>query len=97
MNPMNPGSRADAFPIALRALFVRALATPIVAYRYCISPLLPPACRFHPSCSAYALEALRVHGPAKGSWLAMRRLARCHPFTFLGGGSGPDPVPPAAK
>ncbi len=79
----------------VREAFIRVLSAPIMGYRRLISPLLPPACRFHPSCSAYALEALQTHGPAKGLWLAIRRLLRCHPFTFLGGGSGIDPVPPA--
>lgn len=54
---------------------------------------MPPACRFQPTCSAYALEALREHGPVKGLMLAARRLARCHPVPWLGGGSGFDPVP----
>ena len=72
---------------------VAVLSAPILAYRYLISPMLPPRCRFAPSCSAYALEALRRHGPIKGTWLAMKRLARCHPIAFLGGGSGYDPVP----
>ncbi len=58
-------------------------------YRRWVSPALPPACRFVPSCSAYAEEALTKHGAARGSWLAARRLLRCHPF----GGSGYDPVP----
>jgi putative membrane protein insertion efficiency factor len=79
----------------LRRLAVAILSAPIVAYRYLISPLLPRACRFSPSCSAYALEALSLHGPFKGSWLALCRLARCHPFTLLGGSSGYDPVPQA--
>jgi putative membrane protein insertion efficiency factor len=70
------------------------LSAPIMAYRYLLSPVMPPACRFHPSCSAYALEALAEHGPFKGSWFALRRLARCHPIASLGGGSGYDPVPP---
>ncbi len=73
------------------------LTAPILIYRRFVSPMLPPACRFHPSCSAYALEALHTHGPIKGLWLAVRRLARCHPVTILGGGSGFDPVPPRAK
>ena len=58
-------------------------------YRLAISPLLPPSCRFHPSCSAYAAEALARHGAARGSWLTARRLARCHPFCE----GGIDPVP----
>lgn len=58
-------------------------------YQLCISPLTPSACRFTPTCSQYALEALRKHGLFKGLWLTVRRLARCHPW----GGSGYDPVP----
>ena len=53
------------------------------------SRVLPPSCRYQPSCSAYAITALRRYGALKGSWLAAKRLARCHPW----GGSGPDPVP----
>ncbi|HLW05381.1 MAG TPA: membrane protein insertion efficiency factor YidD [Azoarcus sp.] len=52
----------------------------ITGYRYLISPLLGDVCRFHPTCSAYAREAVEVHGPFRGSWFAIRRLARCHPF-----------------
>lgn len=58
-------------------------------YRTCISPYKTPCCRFTPTCSQYALEALRKYGPLKGSWLALRRILRCHPL----GGSGYDPVP----
>jgi putative membrane protein insertion efficiency factor len=70
---------------------IRALLVLLVrAYRAVLSPLLPPGtCRFHPSCSAYALGALERHGAARGSWLAVRRLARCHPFHP----GGIDPVP----
>jgi uncharacterized protein len=58
-------------------------------YQLLISPLLPPSCRYLPTCSDYAIEALAQHGPLWGSTLALRRLARCHPW----GGSGYDPVP----
>lgn len=61
------------------------------AYRYFVSPMLTPACRFHPSCSAYAEEALREHGPVQGSFLAARRLCRCGPWHP----GGIDPVPSA--
>ena len=67
----------------------RVLALLLTGYRRFISPLLGPRCRFYPSCSAYALEAVQVHGAARGSWLAVRRLLRCHPFHP----GGLDPVP----
>jgi putative membrane protein insertion efficiency factor len=54
---------------------------------------MPHVCRFTPSCSVYALEALKIHGPVKGSWLTLKRLSRCHPIAWLGGSSGFDPVP----
>ena len=76
-----------------RRAAVFLLSAPIHLYRYAVSPLLPPACRFEPSCSRYALQALAAHGPFKGTWLAFRRLSRCHPIAMLGGGSGYDPVP----
>lgn len=65
------------------------LLCPIRLYKAFLSPLLPPMCRFHPSCSVYAMGAIGVHGPFKGLWLALRRLARCHPFNA----GGLDPVP----
>jgi putative membrane protein insertion efficiency factor len=77
----------------MRRLMTQLLSAPIRAYRALLSPLMPHACRFTPSCSVYALEALREHGPARGLWLTARRLARCHPVTWLGGSSGLDPVP----
>ncbi len=77
----------------MRRFLVTLLSAPIRAYRVLISPLTPPSCRFTPSCSQYALEALHQHGPAKGLWLAARRLLRCHPISWLGGSSGFDPVP----
>lgn len=58
-------------------------------YQLTISPLTPPSCRFTPTCSQYALEAIRKYGPFKGGWLAIKRILRCHPW----GGSGYDPVP----
>jgi uncharacterized protein len=62
-------------------------------YKRWISPVLPPACRYLPTCSDYAQEALIRHGVIRGSWLATRRLCRCHPW----GGHGYDPVPPQAE
>jgi putative membrane protein insertion efficiency factor len=61
----------------------------IRGYQLWVSPLLPAACRYYPTCSAYAVEALEKHGPVTGSWLALRRIARCHPFHA----GGYDPVP----
>ncbi|MFO1069384.1 MAG: membrane protein insertion efficiency factor YidD [Geminicoccaceae bacterium] len=69
----------------------RALRGPIHLYRWLLSPVLGPCCRYAPSCSEYALEALAGHGALRGTWLAVGRLLRCHPW----GGSGYDPVPPA--
>jgi uncharacterized protein len=64
----------------------------IRAYQRFLSPLLGPRCRFYPSCSHYAAEALQTHGVVKGGWLAARRICRCHPLNP----GGPDPVPPAS-
>ena len=65
------------------------LILPIRFYQNAISPLFPGSCRFTPTCSQYAVEALKKHGPLKGFWLALKRISRCHPW----GGSGYDPVP----
>jgi hypothetical protein len=73
----------------LRTVPRRLLAGLIRGYQIVLSPVLPPSCRFHPSCSQYALEAVTRHGALKGGWLAARRLARCHPFHP----GGYDPVP----
>ena len=63
---------------------------PVRAYRLVLSPWVGMSCRYQPTCSAYALEALQTHGGLKGAWLALRRIGRCHPM----GSSGYDPVPP---
>lgn len=67
----------------------RVLIVPIRLWQLTLSQILPPTCRYSPSCSAYTIEALRKHGPLKGLWLGLRRIGRCHPW----GSSGYDPVP----
>ena len=74
---------------SLKKILIFPLVVLIKFYQLCISPFTPPSCRFTPTCSQYALEALRKHGLFKGGWLALRRILRCHPW----GGSGYDPVP----
>ncbi|MBE6245899.1 MAG: membrane protein insertion efficiency factor YidD [Bacteroidales bacterium] len=77
----------------IKAAIRKILSFPFIVlvrfYQICISPLKPATCRFTPTCSAYAIEALRKYGPIKGIWLAAKRIIRCHPW----GGSGYDPVP----
>ena len=68
----------------------RLLSAPVYVWRWLLSPVFPVACRYAPSCSAYALDTLRRHGALTGGWLTLRRLCRCHPW----GGAGYDPVPP---
>ena len=68
----------------------RLLLALIAGYRLLLSPLLGPSCRFYPTCSAYAAEAIESHGALKGAWLAVKRIARCHPWHP----GGVDPVPP---
>lgn len=75
------------------SVVARLLVAVVEAYRRFVSPLLGPHCRFAPSCSAYAVGALREHGALRGGWLAVRRIARCHPFNP----GGLDPVPPARR
>ncbi len=90
-----PASPPDTEPPRGRAARIarQAAVFPLVVlvrfYQICISPYTRPACRYTPTCSQYALEALRRHGPLKGGWLTLKRLARCHPW----GGHGYDPVP----
>ncbi len=74
---------------AIRAALVFACHALIRAYQWLIAPLIGPRCRFAPSCSEYAFEAIALHGPATGFYLALRRVLRCHPW----GGHGYDPVP----
>jgi uncharacterized protein len=69
-----------------------ALVALLTAYRWLVSPALGANCRYAPSCSEYAVEALRRHGAVRGAWIALRRVARCHPWA----GHGHDPVPPVA-
>ncbi len=71
----------------------RIVALPVHGYRLLLSPWIGHGCRFQPSCSAYALQALERHGAVRGGWLAARRVARCNPW----GGDGYDPVPPADR
>ena len=73
----------------MRRFLTKLLVWPIRFYQMAISPLFPAACRYTPTCSQYAIEALRKYGPLKGLWLAARRILRCHPW----GGHGYDPVP----
>lgn len=70
-------------------LVIRGL---IRLYQLLLSPVLPASCRFTPSCSAYAMEAVKIHGPLAGSWLGAKRICRCHPWND----GGYDPVPPAS-
>lgn len=73
----------------MKKLLSYILLGPIYLYRACISPLTPASCRFTPTCSRYAIEAIKKHGPFRGFYLSVKRILRCHPW----GGSGYDPVP----
>ncbi|MFV0365805.1 MAG: membrane protein insertion efficiency factor YidD [Mangrovibacterium sp.] len=74
----------------MNQVLVWLLLLPIKFYRAAISPLFPPVCRYTPTCSQYAMDALKVHGPLVGLWLATKRILSCNPW----GGHGHDPVPP---
>ena len=74
----------------IRWILIRVLMVPVYFYKYVISPMTPASCRHIPSCSQYAIEALKIHGPIKGIYLATRRISKCHPW----GTHGYDPVPP---
>lgn len=71
------------------SLLARLLLLPIYFYRYAISPLIGPRCRFYPTCSTYAVEAIKIHGAIKGTGLALKRILRCNPLSE----GGEDPVP----
>lgn len=73
----------------MKKIIRQLLILPIIFYRKAISPMLPSSCRYVPTCSQYAIEAIRKHGAVRGLWLAVRRILRCHPW----GGHGYDPVP----
>lgn len=73
----------------LKNMLTRLLLVPVYFYRHAISPLLPPSCRYTPTCSQYTIEALKKHGPFKGMYLSAKRILSCNPW----GGSGYDPVP----
>ena len=75
----------------MRTAATTLLQALLLIYRHGISPYTPASCRYHPTCSAYCREAVLRHGPLRGSWLAVKRIARCHPL----GGWGHDPVPEA--
>lgn len=74
--------KLENLPAKLLLAFIRF-------YQYAVSPLIPPRCRYTPTCSQYALEAVKKYGALKGGWLACKRIVRCHPW----GGCGHDPVP----
>ncbi|AMA49057.1 MULTISPECIES: membrane protein insertion efficiency factor YidD [Flavobacterium] len=73
----------------LKKILILSLVFLVRIYQYIISPLMPAACRYQPTCSQYMVDALKKHGPLKGLWLGSKRILRCHPW----GGSGYDPVP----
>ena len=73
----------------LKTLLSKLLIGLVNIYRYLISPIIGPRCRFYPTCSNYMIEAIQLHGPIKGTWLGLKRLGRCHPYNE----GGYDPVP----
>jgi len=78
----------------MKQILFKILSLPILLlvkiYQYVISPLSPSSCRYHPTCSNYMIESIKIWGPFKGTWLGLKRISKCHPW----GSSGYDPVPP---
>lgn len=74
----------------VKKVFANILIAIVRFYQLAISPLYPATCRYAPTCSQYMIEAIRVHGVLRGTWMGLRRISKCHPW----GGSGYDPVPP---
>jgi len=77
----------------MRSVFSFLIILPVQGYRLVVSPVLGPRCRFQPTCSEYALEAVKRHGPWAGLWLSLKRVSHCHPIEALGARHGFDPVP----
>jgi uncharacterized protein len=73
----------------VKRVFAAPLLLLVSFYKRFVSPVLPRSCRYHPTCSTYMIEAIKIHGPLKGTWLGSKRIARCHPFHE----GGFDPVP----
>lgn len=96
---MNARGQQSDVPRSSTSVISRVLTWPLIGgiylYRFTLAPLIGGQCRFTPTCSQYALDALRLRGPFVGSWLTLRRLARCHPFCQ--GGYDPVPHPPESR
>lgn len=88
--PHSSRSESTAGTTSKLSLLAYLMLALVHFYRYVISPLIGPRCRFYPTCSTYALEAIKVHGAVKGGWLALKRILRCNPLSE----GGEDPVPP---
>lgn len=88
--PHSPRSESTTGTTSKLSLLAYVMLALVHFYRYVISPLIGPRCRFYPTCSTYALEAIKIHGAIKGGWLALKRILRCNPLSE----GGEDPVPP---
>lgn len=81
------------FKTTVKRFVIKIMVGVIRFYQLCVSPFTQSACRYQPTCSAYMIEAVEMHGVWRGLWLGLRRIGRCHPVKFLGGDHGYDPVP----